>query len=72
MPVVVADELDADGSRVEDSSKRWATGRYGVPELRMDHTRYAFTTAMSEAGERARFMLDQAAARSVGCSRGGL
>jgi isoquinoline 1-oxidoreductase beta subunit len=65
LPLVVADELDADWKRVRIEQ---ATGdkRYGDQNTDGSHSIRSFYDAMREAGATARFMLIQAAAQEWG------
>jgi isoquinoline 1-oxidoreductase beta subunit len=62
LPLVVADELDADWKRVR-IEQAVGDGRYGDQNTDGSHSIRSFYDAMREAGATARFMLIQAAAK---------
>src|ERR1700687_862084 len=68
LPLIVADELDADWNRVKIEQ---AVGdkRYGDQNTDGSHSIRSFYDAMREAGATARFMLIQAAAKQWGVPR---
>ncbi len=65
LPLVVADELDADWKRVK-IEQAIGDKRYGDQNTDGSHSIRSFYDAMREAGATARFMLIQAAAREWG------
>src|SRR5271157_1308817 len=65
LPLVVADELDADWKRVR-IEQAIGDKRYGDQNTDGSHSIRSFYDAMREAGATARFMLIQAAARQWG------
>jgi isoquinoline 1-oxidoreductase beta subunit len=65
LPLVVADELDADWKRVK-IEQAIADKRYGDQNTDGSHSIRSFYDAMREAGATARFMLIQAAAQQWG------
>jgi isoquinoline 1-oxidoreductase beta subunit len=65
LPLVVADELDADWKRVK-IEQAIGDGRYGDQNTDGSHSIRGFYNAMREAGAMARFMLMQAAAQQWG------
>jgi isoquinoline 1-oxidoreductase beta subunit len=65
LPLVVADELDADWKRVK-IEQAVGDGRYGDQNTDGSHSIRGFYNAMREAGAMARFMLMQAAAQQWG------
>src|SRR5258705_12922642 len=65
LPLVVADELDADWKRVK-IEQAIADKRYGDQNTDGSHSIRSFYDAMREAGATARFMLIQAAAKQWG------
>src|SRR5258708_23463830 len=65
LPLVVADELDADWKRVK-IEQAIGDKRYGDQNTDGSHSIRSFYDAMREAGATARFMLIQAAAREGG------
>src|SRR5246127_632157 len=65
LPLVVADELDADWKRVK-IEQAIADKRYGDQNTDGSHSIRSFYDAMREAGATARFMLIQAAAKAWG------
>jgi isoquinoline 1-oxidoreductase subunit beta len=67
LPLIVADELDADWSRVK-IEQAIADKRYGDQNTDGSHSIRSFYDAMRGAGATARFMLIQAAARQWGVS----
>src|ERR1700688_2421867 len=69
LPLVVADELDADWKRVK-IEQAIGDKRYGDQNTDGSHSIRSFYDAMREAGATARFMLIQAAARQWGVPAG--
>ena len=67
LPLVVADELDADWKRVK-IEQAIADKRYGDQNTDGSHSIRSYYDAMREAGATARFMLIQAAAKQWGVS----
>src|SRR5260370_26056476 len=65
LPLVVADELDADWKRVK-IEQALGDSRYGDQNTDGSHSIRSFYDAMREAGATARFMLIQAAAQRWG------
>ena len=65
LPLIVADELDADWKRVK-IEQAIADKRYGDQNTDGSHSIRSFYDAMREAGATARFMLIQAAAKQWG------
>src|SRR5467141_783544 len=65
LPLVVADELDADWKRVK-IEQAIGDARYGDQNTDGSHSIRSFYDAMREAGATARFMLIQAAAKEWG------
>src|SRR6202171_1228930 len=65
LPLVVADELDADWKRVK-IEQALGDSRYGDQNTDGSHSIRSFYDAMREAGATARFMLIQAAAKEWG------
>src|SRR5713226_3706262 len=65
LPLVVADELDADWKRVK-IEQALGDKRYGDQNTDGSHSIRSFNDAMREAGATARFMLIQAAAKERG------
>jgi isoquinoline 1-oxidoreductase beta subunit len=69
LPLIVADELDADWKRVK-IEQAIGDKRYGDQNTDGSHSIRSFYDAMREAGATARFMLIQAAARQWGVPAG--
>src|SRR5467141_3685548 len=65
LPLIVADELDADWKRVK-IEQALGDSRYGDQNTDVSHSIRSFYDAMREAGATARFMLIQAAAQQWG------
>jgi len=69
LPLIVADELDADWKRVK-IEQALGDSRYGDQNTDGSHSIRSFYDAMREAGATARFMLIQAAAQQWGVPAG--
>src|SRR5256712_11255888 len=69
LPLIVADELDADWKRVK-IEQAIGDKRYGDQNTDGSHSIRSFYDAMREAGATARFMLIQAAAQQWGVPAG--
>ena len=71
LPLIVADELDADWKRVK-IEQAIGDARYGSQNTDGSHSVREFFDVLREAGATARLMLVQAAAAEVGSSGGGV